>query len=142
MSTFASFDQVIPKIEKRIGYTFLQKEFLKEAFMHRSYLNENPEVAVLHNERLEFLGDAALGLIAAKYLFTTFPDLPEGDLSKLRSNIVDAKACSEYMETLDLFDFLLLGKGEKSNGGRGRLSLMANLFEALLGALNASAQSA
>lgn len=121
-------------IETRLGYSFKDKTLLQLAFIHKSYINEHPEI-VAHNERLEFLGDAILGAIVSEYLYLHYPHLPEGDLSLMRSRIVEARSCVGYMEKLDLEKFILLGKGESRTGGRGRFSILADLFEALIGAI-------
>lgn len=125
----------IKVIEKRLGYSFNRRELLISAFLHRSYLNENRTLPYSHNERLEFLGDTVLGLLISEFLFDSFPDLQEGDLSFLRSRLVEAASCTEYVKLLDLQDFLLLGKGERINVGRGRESILADLFEAIVGAI-------
>jgi len=122
------------QIEERLGYVFKEKTLLFEAFVHRSYLNENAE-EIGCNERLEFLGDSVLGLIAAHDLFTRFPHAPEGDLSSLRAQLIDATACAAYAKALGLDQFVLMGKGERANFGKGRASLLADLLEAVLGAL-------
>lgn len=125
----------LPEIEKKLGYTFKDRSLLVLAFIHRSYTNENKKITE-HNERIEFLGDSVLGLTMANYLYNTLPDVPEGQLSYLRSRLVDAVACLSYMEKLQVADCLLLGKGEKySADGRGRDSINADLFEALVGAV-------
>lgn len=121
-------------IEERLGYTFANRALLLEAFVHRSYLNENNE-ALTCNERLEFLGDSVLGLLAARDLFVHFPNAPEGDLSSLRAQLIDAVACAAYAKALGLDKFVLMGKGEQANLGKGRASLLADLLEAVLGAL-------
>lgn len=121
-------------LEEEIGYTFHDKKLLRLAFVHRSYLNENKTVTH-HNERLEFLGDAVLGLLAAEYLYIHYPSVPEGDLSFLRSRLVEAAACSQYIQQRQLADYMLLGRGERLNDQRGRHSIAADLFEALIGAI-------
>lgn len=125
----------LPEIERRLGYTFTDKRLLVQAFVHRSYLNENRTFSEPHNERLEFLGDSVLGLIVADFLFRNFPEYPEGELSRLRSQLVEAGVCSQYATKLDVAKYLLLSKGERRNDGRGRASILANMIEALLGAV-------
>ncbi len=122
------------EIEKKINYTFNDKTLLGLAFVHRSYTNENREVFE-HNERLEFLGDAVLDLLIVEYLYLKYKDKPEGELSFLRSRLVDAASCASYVESLQVTEYLRLGKGENRNVGRGRTSIHADLFEALLGAI-------
>lgn len=134
MNAINSLIQNAPRIEDRIGYIFRDKYTLALAFVHRSFVNENRDVTV-HNERLEFLGDSILGLIVAEYLYICLPDMPEGDLSYLRSRLVEAGSCMAYMQKLDLEQYILLGKGERMNDGRGRESILADLFEAIIGAI-------
>jgi len=122
-------------VEEKLKVTFQDRSLLLLAFVHRSFWNENQELVSDHNERLEFLGDSILGLLVADYLFQQHPDLDEGSLSKLRSQLVDAPACAQYVQSLEIDDFLLLGKGEQMNQGKGRESIMADLFEAIIGAL-------
>ncbi|MCY3975102.1 MAG: ribonuclease III [Simkaniaceae bacterium] len=122
-------------IEKRIGYSFTDPTLLEQAFVHRSFINECAGLQSRHNERLEFLGDAVLGLVVSHYLFETFPDMPEGELSYLRSCLVEGMACATYAEKIGLSDYLLLGKGEVMSGGKKRKSILADLFEALAGAI-------
>lgn len=124
----------IPKIEERLGYKFNDKSLLSLAFIHRSYINEHREI-LCHNERLEFLGDSILGMIMAEYLYVNFPKTPEGELSFLRSRLVEAPSCVLFVQKLDLSKHLLLGKGERMNDGRGRESILADLFEAIIGAI-------
>lgn len=134
---FDSIDQIIhhsPEIEKKIGYVFNHKDLLTLAFTHCSYVNEHPEVET-HNERLEFLGDSVLGLLISEFLFKTCPDNPEGDLSYNRSRLVEAPACGAYVHKLQIENYVLLGKGERMNDGRGRETILADLFEAIIGAI-------
>jgi ribonuclease-3 len=102
--------------------------------VHRSFINENRQVAQ-HNERLEFLGDSILGLLVAEYLYRNLPDTPEGDLSYLRSRLVEASSCVAYIQKINIEKHILLGKGERMNDGRGRESILADLFEAIIGAI-------
>lgn len=121
-------------IEAQLNYTFKDKFLLALAFVHRSYINENKHITQ-HNERMEFLGDSVLGLLTADYLYCNLPATPEGDLSCLRSRLVDASACVSYIQKLQLEKELLLGRGERMNDGRGRESILADLFEAIIGAV-------
>jgi len=123
------------KIEEKLGYAFSDKNLLKLAFIHRSYFNEHREEVEGHNERLEFLGDAVLGLVASRYLYKNLPSQSEGHLSHLRSHVVGAEACVHYTKALNLETHLLLGKGESENLGRGRQRILADLFEAVIGAI-------
>jgi ribonuclease III len=120
--------------------TFLNKVLLRTAFTHRSYLNEikrDPDTgAVLeHNERLEFLGDAVLELIVTEFLFAKYPERPEGELTAIRAALVNTVSICEAAKVLQMNDFLLLSKGESRDTGRARDVILANAFEAFLGAL-------
>lgn len=122
------------QIESKLGYRFTNKKLLVLAFTHCSYVNES-RTPLQHNERLEFLGDSILGLIVSDYLYRVLPDVPEGDLSALRAKLVEANSCISYIQKLDLEKYLVLGKGERMNDGRGRETILSDLFEALLGAI-------
>jgi len=124
----------VSMIETQLGYSFRDRSLLKLAFVHRSFINENREIKE-HNERLEFLGDAVLGMLISDYLYGSLPSHPEGELSYLRSRLVEANCCVSYVQSLDIARFILLGKGERMNDGRGRESILADLFEALVGAI-------
>ncbi len=134
MITLESLKKKIPEIEALIGYVFANKDLPCLAFTHRSYVNENKQVSQ-HNERLEFLGDSVLGLLVADYLYEAMPNTPEGELSYLRSRLVEAAACVSYAESLNIKKYLIMGKGERMNDGRGRDSILADLFEAVIGAI-------
>lgn len=122
-------------VEKIVG-TKIKKDVLFEtAFTHRSYLNEHPEYKNPSNERLEFLGDAVLQLLSSEYLFEIYPDRPEGMLTNYRSAIVNTESLAEESERLGYGDLLLLSNGEEASGGRQREYILANTFEAVLGAL-------
>lgn len=123
-----------PLIEEKIGYKFKDRSMLALAFVHRSFINENREISH-HNERLEFLGDSVLGLIVAEYLYKFLPTMPEGELSYLRSRLVEATSCMAYVQKFNIEGHILLGKGERMNDGRGRESILADLFEAIIGAI-------
>jgi ribonuclease-3 len=125
----------LDSIEEKIGYVFENKDFLIQALTHRSIVNEYREGVLQHNERLEFLGDSVLGLVVADYLYHRLPAYPEGQLSQLRSRLVDATSCSQYLQKLQLSEHLLLGKGESMTEGRTKPSILADAFEALLGAI-------
>jgi ribonuclease-3 len=122
------------KIEERIGYVFKDKNLLFTAFVHRSFFNEHRDLITENNERLEFLGDSVLGVIVSDFLFHYFPQKPEGELSHLRAQVVEAKACAGYIQKLQIGEYVLLGKGERMNEGRGRETILADLFEAIVGA--------
>ncbi|PCI95110.1 ribonuclease III [Candidatus Aerophobetes bacterium] len=123
------------EIEKKLGYTFKDKGLLKLAFTHRSFVNENKEISSNHNERLEFLGDAILGLMVSEFLYKTLPESKEGDLSFLRANLVEASSCYQFLQMIEISEFLLMGKGEMMNQGKGRDTILADLFEAVIGAI-------
>lgn len=124
-----------PEIEASLRYTFSNKEYLVLAFVHRSFFNENRTIASGHNERLEFLGDSVLGLIVSGYLYSHLPTQSEGHLSHLRAHLVGAESCVRYIRQLELEKHLMLGKGETVNVGRGRERILADLFEAIIGAI-------
>ena len=121
--------------QKRIGYFFKDEALLKNALTHSSYANENRASGVQDNERLEFLGDAVLGMNTALYLFKKYPDEPEGEMTKMRASLVCTGALCERAREIKLGDVLLLGHGEESGGGRERDSILADAFEAVIGAI-------
>lgn len=125
----------LPEIEKKICYSFKDSSLLELSFIHRSFINENRGLVREHNERLEFLGDAVLGVIISDFLYLELPDYPEGELSYLRSRLVEASICSFYIEKMGLKSYILMGKGEMMNEGKGRATILADLFEALIGAI-------
>lgn len=122
------------EIESKLGYQFANKSLLALAFTHCSYVNES-RTTTQHNERLEFLGDSILGIMVSEYLYRSLPDVPEGQLSTLRARLVEASSCVIYIQKLHLEHYLLLSKGERMNGGRGRDTILSDLFEAILGAI-------
>lgn len=125
----------VSKLESAIGVTFKDKDLLEQALVHRSYLNENPRFRLLHNERLEFLGDAVLELAVTEALYRAFPEKPEGELTSLRAALVNSKMLAEIGEATGLNTFLLLSRGEAKDLGRARQFILANTFEALIGAI-------
>lgn len=125
----------LPQFENKIGHTFSQREFLLQALVHRSYLNEHPDFQVGHNERLEFLGDAVLELVVTKYLYNSF-DIDEGKLTNLRAALVNAKMCADIAGEIGLEEFLFLSRGEqKDAGSKARMYILANAIEAVIGAI-------
>ena len=122
------------QLEKNIGYHFRDKNLLKTAVTHSSFANEN-RGGLAYNERLEFLGDAVLQLVTSEKLFKENPDMPEGRMSKQRAALVCEDALAGYSKEIQLGDFMLLGKGEEATGGRNRPSILADAFEALIGAI-------
>jgi len=122
-------------LEKKLGVKFKNKDLLEQAFTHRSYLNENPSFKLNHNERLEFLGDAVTELIVTEYLYKEYPEKAEGDLTNWRAALVNAKMMTSVAEELGFNDYLLLSRGEAKELGKARAYILANAFEAFLGAL-------
>lgn len=123
------------KFEKKTNTVFKDKHLLMQAFIHRSYINENPNTGLSHNERLEFLGDAVLELVVTDFLYKKFPDDPEGQLTAYRSALVNAIIISEIASELGMNEFLLLSKGESKDMGKARQYILANTYEAFVGAL-------
>ena len=121
--------------QKTIGVEFNDLELLRQAFTHRSYLNEHRGEGQGHNERLEFLGDAVLELISTHFLYDKYPQKPEGELTAYRASLVNAVTCAEIAHEIGMNDFLLLSRGEAKDTGRARNILLANAFEALVGAI-------
>lgn len=121
--------------EASLGVSFSDTRLLRQAFTHRSYLNEHKGEAGGHNERLEFLGDAVLELISTHFLYEKFPKEDEGSLTAYRAALVNAVTCAEVAEEIGMNDYLLLSRGESKDTGRARSILLANAFEALVGAL-------
>ncbi len=123
------------EIEKKLDVVFTNKNLLKQAFVHRSYINENKNLGLEHNERLEFLGDAVLELVITHHLYVAYPHKTEGDMTSYRSALVNADTCSKVAEKLNLNDFLLLSRGETKDTGRARQYILANTLEAVIGAI-------
>ena len=123
------------RFQERIGCTFRNERLLEQAFTHRSYLNENRASGREHNERLEFLGDAVLELVVTEFLFAKYPDKPEGDLTSYRAALVNTVSISDSATKLGMNEFLLLSRGEAKDTGRARAIILANAFEAVIGAI-------
>lgn len=124
------------RLEDLLGLRFKNVDLLRTAVVHRSYLNENPDFGLPHNERLEFLGDAVLEIVVTEYLFKHFPDTPEGDLTNWRASLVNSKMLAQVAEELSLEDFLYLSRGEsKDRNTKARQYIVANAVEALIGAI-------
>ncbi|KKP81417.1 MAG: Ribonuclease 3 [Parcubacteria group bacterium GW2011_GWB1_35_5] len=121
--------------EKKTGVIFKDKNLLKQAFIHRSYINENGASALSHNERLEFLGDAVLELVVTDFLYKKYPNYTEGELTAVRSALVNAIIISEIAGEVGMNDYLLLSKGEAKDFGKARQYILANTFEAFIGAM-------
>jgi ribonuclease-3 len=121
-------------LERTIGISFTRKDLLRGAFVHRSYLNE-AKGTLASNERLEFLGDAVLSFLTSHFLYTSYPEYPEGTLTNIRSSLVKTASLSAVASELGLGELLMLSRGEEESGGRNNHSLLADAFEALLGAI-------
>lgn len=123
------------KLALKIAISFNDINILKQACTHRSFLNENRSAGLLHNERLEFLGDAVLELAVTNYLFKKFPNKDEGEMTSYRSALVNTNSLSKVANTIGLNDFLLLSKGEMKDTGRARSIILADAVEAIIGAI-------
>lgn len=123
------------QLEKTIGHEFKDKDLLKQALTHRSYLNENPDWPLGHNERLEFLGDAVLELVVTESLYERFPDKPEGEMTNWRAALVNATMLAAISADIDLNDYLMLSRGEARDTGRARQYILANAMESLIGSI-------
>jgi len=121
--------------EKKVKIVFKDKNLLKQSFIHRSYINENPNTGLSHNERLEFLGDAVLELVVTDFLYKKYPNYTEGELTAVRSSLVNAITVSDTALNIGMNDFLLLSKGESKDNGKARQYILANTFEAFIGAV-------
>jgi len=125
----------ISQLEEKLSLKFNNKDLLTQALTHRSYLNENSSWKLGHNERLEFLGDAVLELVMTEHLYREFPDKPEGELTSFRAALVNSRMLSDVSVELAINDYLLLSRGEAKDVGRARQFILANAFEALVGAI-------
>lgn len=123
------------ELQKILGVSFKKPALLEEALVHSSYINENPPSAVNHNERLEFLGDAVLDFIVAGRLYREFPDLAEGEMTKARAALVRRETLARIADAIKLGDFLYMGKGEESSGGRSKVPNLAGALEAVIAAI-------
>lgn len=125
----------LEKFQKEIGIKFKNKDILTSAFIHRSYLNENAKLGLPHNERLEFLGDAVLELIVTDFLYKNYPNCAEGELTAYRSALVNANIIGEVAGEMKIGEYLLLSKGETRDIGKARTYILANTYEAVVGAI-------
>ena len=125
----------LSELEKKIGVVFKNKDLLLQALVHRSYINENRDFRLDHNERMEFLGDAVLELVSTENLYKNFPDRSEGDLTNFRAALVNGKMLAEISGNLGVEEHLMMSKGEKKDTGRARQYLLANALEAIIGAI-------
>ena len=127
--------QALNELCRSLGVVFSDYKLLHQALIHTSYANETKGTSIRHNERLEFLGDAVLDLIISSYLFSQCPQLPEGELTKARAQVVCEQTLAKRALELRIGEYLLLGKGEALSGGRERISILADAFEAIIGAV-------
>jgi ribonuclease III len=131
----------ISRLDSILGYTFKDRSLLERAITHRSWAHEHvgpgeeERARQLHNEAFEFVGDSVLGLVVAYYLFRLYPDLSEGELSRMKHRLVSAKTLAKASEDLDIGQYLRVGRGEEKTGGRRKKALLADAFEAILGAI-------
>ena len=125
---------MIEALEQALGYTFRDKSLLRNALTHSSYANEMYHESLLSNERLEFLGDSILGMVVAEFLYRSFPDRPEGELTRMRADMVCENTLAEIAHQLDLGRHLQLGHGEEQGGGRSRDSILADAMESVIAA--------
>ena len=125
---------MIKDLERRIGYEFHNLSLLQNALTHSSYANERWHNSLLSNERLEFLGDSILGMVVAEHLYRSFPDRPEGELSRMRADMVCETSLAQVADRLDLGAHLMLGHGEEQGGGRTRASILADAVESVIAA--------
>lgn len=125
---------MINDLEQSLGYHFRDISLLQQALTHSSYANERWRDSLASNERLEFLGDSILGMITAEYLYRTFPQRPEGELTKIRADLVCETSLAQVANRLGLGEYLLLGHGEEQGGGRRRISILADAVESILAA--------
>ncbi len=121
--------------EKKTKIVFKNKDLLRQAFVHRSYINENPASTISHNERLEFLGDAVIELIVTDFLYNKYPSFAEGELTAVRSALVNAVIISGVAQEIGMNDYLHLSKGETKDTGKARQYILANTYEAYVGAV-------
>jgi ribonuclease-3 len=128
-------DMSTKEFERILDVTFNNADLLRQALTHRSYINEQSDEEMADNERLEFLGDAVLDFLVADMLYDSFPDMSEGELTRLRSALVRTESLAELARALRVGEFLLIGKGEENNGGRERTNNLCRAFEAIVGAL-------
>ena len=128
-------NEVLEELQKKIGYQFQNKNLLKQALTHSSFANEQKINKLKNYERLEFLGDAVLELVSSEFLFKENPEMPEGQLTKLRASIVCEPTLAYCARDLDIGSYILLGRGEEATGGRKRDSIISDVMEAIIGAI-------
>jgi len=125
----------LSQLQAKLGITFRELSWLELALTHSSYINENPGIAPASNERLEFLGDAVLGVVISESLYQAFPEADEGELTRLRSALVRRETLAEIAREIDLGEYLLLGIGEEAGGGSNKIANLAGSFESLIAAI-------
>ncbi|MFH1381409.1 MAG: ribonuclease III [Chloroflexota bacterium] len=135
MTLYAEFVADLTDLQRTMGVFFANTSLLTQALVHSSYVNENPALASVANERLEFLGDAILGLVVAEKLYQDFPHLDEGKMTKLRAGLVRREALAHMARAISLGDYLYLGKGEEASGGRHKPANLAGAMEAVIAAI-------
>ena len=128
-------NEVLDELQSKIGYSFQNRDLLKQALTHSSFANEQKINKLKNYERLEFLGDAVLELVSSEFLFKENPQMPEGQLTKLRASMVCEPALAYCAKDIDLGSYMLLGKGEETTGGRYRSSITSDVMEAIIGAI-------
>ena len=128
-------NEVLDELQSKIGYSFNNRDLLKQALTHSSFANEQKINKLKNYERLEFLGDAVLELVSSEFLFKENPQMPEGQLTKLRASMVCEPALAYCAKDIDLGSYMLLGKGEETTGGRYRSSITSDVMEAIIGAI-------
>ncbi|ADL12547.1 ribonuclease III [Acetohalobium arabaticum] len=131
----AEYKEKLEELQSKIDIYFADLDLLQRALTHKSYANENRDLNLKDNERLEFLGDSVLDIVVSEYMFNRYPDYPEGKLAKMRASVVSAPTLAAKARELDLGRYLLLGHGEEMTGGRKRSSILADAFEALVGSI-------
>ena len=128
-------EKQLSQLEQKIGYSFRSRALLDRSLTHRSFANEHIEKGCQHNEALEFLGDAVLGMVVSAWLLERYPELSEGKLSKMKAFLVSEASLVELAEAIELGDYILLNRGEEKTGGRRKHTLLADAYEALIGVL-------
>jgi ribonuclease-3 len=123
------------ELQKKIGVKFDDETLLRQALVHRSFLNENPQFELPSNERLEYLGDALLDFVVGEYLYERYPEMNEGELTSLRAALIKASALAQFARSMDLGQYVYLSHGEDERGGRNRVGLLSDVFEALVAAI-------
>ncbi|MBM7623827.1 ribonuclease III [Sporohalobacter salinus] len=131
----AEYEKKLEELQSEIEVYFTDLNLLQRALTHKSYANENRDLNLKDNERLEFLGDSVLDIIVSEYMFNRYPNYPEGKLAKMRASVVSAPTLADKAKKLNLGKYLLLGRGEEMTGGRKRSSILADAFEALVGSI-------